>query len=191
MRIFSKDALAFGAQLRSMKKVQNLCLCGLFIAAYVVLSFFSIKMTQYLEFRFAFLALVAAASYGGPVMGLTAGMAGDIISCFVTPQSGAFFPGFTLSYALLGFLFGLILYHEKPTIPRTFAASFAEFTVASTLNTLWLHFMYGMEWKYLFTIRLAKNAISLGVNFVMIFIFMKAFSRILGQIPAVYRPTKT
>ena len=184
MHLFSRDALSFGRQLRDLKKVQNICLCGLFIAAYVVLSFFSIKMTQYLEFRFAFLALAAAAAYGGPMMGMIAGIAGDIVSCFVTPQSGAFFPGFTLSYALLGFLFGLILYRTKPSVPRAFAASFAEFTVASTLNTLWLHFMYGMEWQYLFTIRLVKNVIALGVDFVMLFVFMKAFTKILAGIPA-------
>ena len=61
MQLFSKDAFAFREQFQNLKKVQSICLCGLFVAAYVALSFFSIKMTEFLEFRFAFLALAAAA----------------------------------------------------------------------------------------------------------------------------------
>ena len=191
MQFFSKDAFAFRDQLRNMKKPQSLCLCGLFVAAYVALSFFSIKMTQYLEFRFAFLALAAAAAYGGPVMGMTAGIAGDIISFFAAPQTSGFFPGFTLSYAILGFLFGLILYRSKITPLRVFWASFAEFAVACSLNTIWLHFMFGMEWKYLFTIQLVKNVISLGVNAILLFVFMKAFSRILGSLLAPAKASRS
>ena len=151
MQLFSKDAFAFREQFQNLKKVQSICLCGLFVAAYVALSFFSIKMTEFL----------------------------DVISFFAAPQTGPFFPGFTISYAILGFLFGLILYRAKITPLRAFAAGLAEFIIACTLNTMWLHFMYGMEWEYLFTIRLIKNTVSLGVNSVLLFVFMKAFSRII------------
>ena len=87
-------------------------------------------------------------------------------------------------------MFGLILYRSKMTPLRALAAGLAEFIIACTLNTLWLHFMYGMEWEYLFTIRLIKNAVSLGVNTVMIFIFMKAFSRILLSMPASLKASR-
>ena len=147
MQLFSKDAFAFREQFQNLKKVQSICLCGLFVAAYVALSFFSIKMTEFLEFRFAFLALAAAAACGGPVMGMAAGLTGDVISFFAAPQTGPFFPGFTISYAILGFLFGLILYRAKITPLRAFAAGLAEFIIACTLNTMWLHFMYGTAWN--------------------------------------------
>ncbi len=179
MQLFSKDAFSFREQLRNVRNVQNLCLSGLFVASYVALSFFSIKITEVLEVRFAFLALVAAAAYGGPVMGMAAGLIGDVVSFFIIPQSGPFSPGFTVSYALLGFLFGILLYRSRMTPLRAFAAGLADFLVSCTLNTLWLHFVYGMDLEYLFTIRLIKNVISLGVNTVLIFIFMKAFSRII------------
>lgn len=181
MQFFSKDAFAFREQFRDLKRVQSICLCGLFVAAYVALSFFNLKLTPYLEFRFAFLALAAAAAYGGPIMGMTVGIAGDVVSFFASPQTGPFFPGFTLSYVILGFAFGLILYRSKATPLRVFVATFFEFVLACTLNTVWLHFMYGMEWKYLFTIRLVKCIVSLGVNTVLLFIFMKAFSKILAS----------
>jgi len=180
MQLFSKDAFALRDQLHNMKKVQNLCLCGLFAATYVALSLANIRATEIIEFRFAFLALIAAASYGGPMMGMTVGIAGDVISYFTVPQSGPFFPGFTLSYAILGFLFGLVLYHSKITPLRAFMAGFCDFLVSCTLTTVWLHFMYGMEWKYLFTIRLVKCSVSLVINTILIYVFMKAFVKILG-----------
>mgnify|MGYP000517443223 FL=1 len=89
---------------------------------------------------------------------------------------------FRSSYAILGFAFGLILYRSRVTPVRVFAAAFFEFVEACTLNTLWLHFMYGMEWKYLFTIRLIKCIVSLGINTVLLFIFMKAFSKIISSV---------
>jgi len=188
MHLFSKDSFTFRGQLQNMKKVQNLCLCGLFAAVYVALSLANIRVSDVLEFRFAFLALAASAAYGGPIMGMTVGIAGDVISYFTVPQSGPFFPGFTLNYAILGFLFGMVLYHSKITPVRAFLASFCDFLVSCTLSTLWLHFMYGMEWKYLFTLRLVKCSISLAINSVLIYIVMKAFVKIIG---VVRTPAKT
>lgn len=180
MELCSKEAFCFKDQLRQLKNPLSLCLCGLFVALYVVLSFFNIRMTEFLEFRFAFLALVAAASYGGPIMGMCAGIAGDVISFFVTPQSGPFFPGFTLTYAILGFCFGLLLYRNRITPVRAFLVSLADYILSITLTTFWLHLMYGMEWEYLFTIRLLKSTISLFVNAILIFIFMKAFQKVMA-----------
>ena len=122
-------------------------------------------------------------------MGMTVGIAGDIVSFFATPQNSSFFPGFTLSYAILGFLFGLVLYRSRITPLRAFMASFVEFLIANSLNTLWLHFMFGMEWKYLFTIRLMKNSVSLIVNAILLFVFLKAFVKVLGTIRTPQKKT--
>ena len=136
-------------------------------------------MTQYLEFRFAFLALAAAGFYGGPMMGMLVGISGDVVSYFAAPQTGPFFPGFTLSYALLGFFFGLVLYHSKIKPLRIFIACAIEFVIACSLNSIWLHFMYGMPWETLLTIRIIKNLVSLVVNSVLMFAFMTAFVKII------------
>ncbi len=188
MQLFAKDVFAFREQVQNMKKVQNLCICGLFAAVYVALSLANIRVSDVLEFRFAFLALVAAAVYGGPMMGMTVGIAGDVISYFTVPQSGPFFPGFTLSYAILGFLFGMVLYHSRITPLRAIMASVCDFLVSMTLTNIWLHFMYGMAWEALFTIRLVKCSISLVINAVLVYIFMKAFVKIMG---VVRTPVKT
>ncbi len=180
MQLFSKNAFHFREQLKAIHSVQGICLSGLFVAVYVVLSLFNIRFSEILEFRLAFLALAAAAFYGGPLMGMTVGIAGDVISFFVTPQSAPFFPGFTLTYAVMGFLFGLILYRSKITPGRAFLGGLTEFVISCTLSTFWLHLMYGMDWRYLLTIRLMKNTIALGVYTLLLYVFLNAFARILS-----------
>ncbi len=181
MQLCSKEAFQLRRQLQEMRNIHSICLGGLFVAAYIVLSLFNIRFSEFLEFRLAFLALAAAAFYGGPVMGMAVGIAGDVISYFVMPQSGPFFPGFTLTYAILGFLFGLLLSRSRITPFRAFAAGLAEFFISCTLTTFWLHLMYGMDWKYLLTIRIVKNLISLGVYSILLFVFLTAFSKILAS----------
>ena len=184
MQLFSKDAFKFREQLKNVRSVQSICLCGLFVASYVILSLFNIRVSEFLEFRIGFLALAAAGFYGGPIMGMSVGIAGDVISFFVVPQSAPFFPGFTLTYAILGFLFGLILYHSKVTPLRAVLAGLAEFLVSCTLTTLWLHLMYGMAWEYLLTIRIVKNGISFVVYSILLYVFLKAFSKVVNVIHA-------
>ena len=45
----SKEALDLKYQLQELCKVQNLCICGFFIALYVVLSFFNIPISSIVE----------------------------------------------------------------------------------------------------------------------------------------------
>ena len=56
----SKEALDLKYQLQELCKVQNLCICGFFIALYVVLSFFNIPISSIVEIRIGFLAFIAA-----------------------------------------------------------------------------------------------------------------------------------
>ena len=72
----SKEALDLKYQLQELCKVQNLCICGFFIALYVVLSFFNIPISSIVEIRIGFLAFIAAGMMGGPVMGFTVGFLG-------------------------------------------------------------------------------------------------------------------
>lgn len=182
MQLISKEAFNFKEQVRNMGKVQNLALCGLFIALYIVLSYFNIKITENIEIRFAFLVLAVAGFYGGPIMGLTVGAASDVLSMILTAGKGsAFFFGFTLSYALLGFFFGMILYKSKLNIPRAIGCACVSFIVGLTLNTLWLHMMYGMPLQPLFLTRLVKELITLPLNSIMLYVVLKAFTQVFAH----------
>ena len=169
----------FRKQLHDLRKIQNIAVCGFFIALYIVLSYLNIRITENLEIRFAFLALALAGYYGGPVMGLIVGAASDVLSMLMTAGMGsAFFFGFTVSYALLGFCFGMIFYRSKITVKNAAAAALVHFLDSITLHTLWLHMMFGMPLQVLFVTRLIKAVIMLPIDTLILYLVMKAFSRI-------------
>lgn len=172
-----KEALDFRGQLDNLRKVPNLCMCGLLIALYVVLSFCNIVLSPTLEIRIGFLAFIAAGMAGGPVMGFTVGFLGDMLNCLV--RGFAYFPGFSLSYALVGALCGLILYKSKVTKFRAAGCAFVEYLISITLTSLWLYLMYGTPLQVLLTSRLIKCTLNFFVNIVIVYIFIEAFQRII------------
>lgn len=188
MPVISKEAFEFKKQLENMKHIQNIALCGMFIALYIVLSYFNIRITENIEVRFAFLALAMAGCYGGPVMGMTVGIASDILSMVMTAGKGAsFFFGFTISYALLGFLFGFLFYKTKTTVAQAAAAALCYFLVGITLNTVWLHMMYGMPLQALFVTRLIKELILLPVNGIMLYVIVRFLVQALSRAGIIQR----
>ncbi|MCL2846697.1 MAG: folate family ECF transporter S component [Firmicutes bacterium] len=63
------------------------------------------------DWTFAPAALIIAGYVLGPFGGLVVGALGDIISAIIMPR-GAYFPGFTASWAFSGFVFGLLLFRR-------------------------------------------------------------------------------
>ena len=175
--MINKKALDFKTQLKNLSSLQSLVLCAFFAALYIVLGFFDIKLTSDIQFRPGYLAIAAAGMYGGPIMGALTGAAGDVIGMIITGGKGeVFFFGFTASYALMGFLFGLVLYGGAITMIRTIAAAFAEFLVSLFLNTYWLMVMYynGNNYISLLITRIPKCLIMLAISTVLLTVIMKA-----------------
>lgn len=173
----SKEALDLKYQLQELCKVQNLCICGFFIALYVVLSFFNIPISSIVEIRIGFLAFIAAGMMGGPVMGFTVGFLGDMLNSFV--RGFSYFPGFSLSYALVGALCGLILYRSKITKLRAVACALVEFVISITLTSTWLYLMYGTPLQVLLTTRIIKCTMNFFINIVIIYVFLEALQKVV------------
>ena len=180
MLIIHPDALHFRAQSTRLLSAAGIALSGLFAALYIILSYFNIRLSPLIEIRFPFLDLAAAALYGGPLSGVAVAVISDIASTLLT--GGAFFFGFTFSYSLMAFLFGLIFYGRPVSVPRALAGAVVEFSISLGLHTLWLSMMYGTPLKALFFTRLPKCAAMFFVNAFLLFFFLKLFERILGQL---------
>lgn len=175
MLFISKEALNPKKQIANMSKLRNLVFCALMVAMYIVVSFFDIPITQSIEIRLGFIIIAAASMLGGPIMGLSVGALGDVVKMLITGGKGSsFFFGFTITYALMGFLFGIVFYKCKVTIPRAIAASICEFAISIFLNTYNLSILYGTPYNALFLSRLPKSSIMLVINAFLLFIIMRA-----------------
>lgn len=162
--------------MKKLKDVRTITTCALLLALATILGFFKIPITQIIEIRFGALPVAVAGAFFGPVLGGIVGGLADILAYIVKP-TGPFFPGFTISSAIGGVIFGLILYSKgrKPTILRIFLAQVIyTIVVGLIINTFNLYFLYGDfaagvngYFVYMGT-RLLKELIMLPINTVLV-----------------------
>lgn len=163
-----KDKLK-GEKLSSPKTLTGV---AMLVALYTILSFFTLNISTTCEISFAYLALGVCGMMFGPVVGGIAGAAGDILGYFVSPNGG-FFPGFTLSAFIMGFLYGIFLYKKPITLKRTMLAVFIVMVVCNlVLTPIWLNIMYGTSLIAL--PRVIRNIILYPINVVLMQVVLKS-----------------
>ena len=94
-----------------LKNVKTLTTAGMFLALASICGFFNLPINQLVEIRFGSLVLAVSGSILGPAVTAVVGMCSDIIA-FVIKPTGPYFPGFTISAAVSGLIFGLFLYKK-------------------------------------------------------------------------------
>ncbi len=126
-----------------MRRLRTVTWCGLLLAIAVVCEQFIFTPTQFLKITLSTYPKVIAAALFGPIPGaLVYGMT-DVISV-MTNNKGPYFPGFTLTAVLAGFIYGYAFWQQKPNIWRV-AITVAVVAVFCniTLNTIWITLLYG------------------------------------------------
>jgi ECF transporter S component (folate family) len=162
-------------------KVNELVMMGVLIALDVILARFLSINTPISRVGFAFIARAIAAIVLGPVQAAVVGGCADFVGAIVFP-SGAYFPGFTLTAAMIGLIYGLFL-HRKVTPVRIVAAVAVSQVVCSLgLNTLWLSMMTGSSFAALLSTRLIQAVVTGAVQIVTIFALQGAFLLIKRQV---------
>ena len=145
---------------------------ALLMALGVICGYLKIPVTSFLEIRFSYLPIAAAGILTGPVGGLIVGIGSDILGYLVKP-TGAYFPGFTLSGALTGLLYGLVL-HRHRTLPSILAAqALVTGLVNLPLNTLWLSLLYGTPFTAILAPRLIKEAVFYPIEVACIWLMVR------------------
>ena len=162
--------------MKKMSKTKSLTTCALLIATAIILTFFKIPISQIIEISFAMIPVALAGIIFGPIVGAGVGAISDILGYFVKP-TGTFFPGFTLSAALTGVVFGLIL-KNRFTIPRVIIASIIYMVlVGVVLKSIWLSILYGNAFITLVPVRITKEAVMIPINVVLITVLGKALQK--------------
>lgn len=116
---------SFKESAKEFKSVRSLVLAALLVALHTVFSFFlSIQVTPSLRISISFLINVIIGVTLGPVMGFVCGGVGDIVQ-FVIKSTGPFFPGWTISAALAGLIYGSFLYKKYPQAKKTVLKKFS------------------------------------------------------------------
>lgn len=164
--------------LGEFRKLNVVVFCGMMCAVAMALNMVaSISIGPYIRIGFSGLPNQVVAYLFGPAVGGIFGGALDVIKYIIKPE-GAFFPGFTVSAALGGLIYGAFLYRKKLTLARVFAAQLlVKIIVNIGLNTLWLNMLYGKAFMAILPGRIISNAVMLPIDTAIMFIMLQAVER--------------
>lgn len=157
-------------------KTHMLVIMAALIAIQIVLSrVFSINAWN-IKIGFGFVPIVMAGILFGPVPAAAVGALSDFLGAVLLPI-GPYFPGFTLTAALTGMVYGLLLHEKQSGLRILGAEAVVQFVLSLLINTFWISLLYGSPFGPLFQTRVVQCAILAPVEFVVIDVLAKYAAR--------------
>ena len=134
--------------------------------------------TPLMKIGFGFAAVALCAVLYGPWWAALTAALGDLVGALLFP-TGAFFPGFTLTAACTGFIFGLCLYRRgKSLLWPILAAVLNVVLVSFLLNTAMISYISGTPYATLLKARAVQLAVMLPVQLaVLVFLSRSAIMK--------------
>jgi ECF transporter S component (folate family) len=155
--------------------LMNIAYIGALIALQVVLGNLVQIALLTKQMNFGFLPIAVAGYLFGPVGGLLVAALGDVIGTLLF-GTGAYFPGFTVTAALVGIVYGWILfpkYHQwinnkvrtriTDLVIRAFIASAVASVIYIFLNSYWLTFIVSKGYWVILLGRLPFYALEIPI----------------------------
>ena len=154
---------------------------ALLTAVQIVLSrFLSIPLWN-IKIGFGFLPIMLAGILYGPLAGALVGGLSDFIGAILFPI-GPYFPGFTLTAAISGAMFGWVL-HKRQSFGRVCrVVLFNQLVLGLLINSFWISVLYGSSYTGLLLSRLLQYAILVPVEVIITWFALRILSPIKHQI---------
>jgi len=167
--------------LKSFHSIRGMVFAALMIAACIVLSHCSIRVTEVLTISFSFVARALCALVYGPIGALVFGAAEDILNFMLNSKGYAFFPGYTLTTMLGCLTYALFFYRTKVTVVKIFFAKLLTNLQNVLLGALWSSIMLGKGYLFYMTESAIKNLVSLPVYTLMLIVVFQALLPIMHK----------
>lgn len=163
-----------------MSKMKKIILSGILLALLIVLNRFVSIKTPLLVISFSYIPIIMSAIWLGPKYSTLIAGLGDFIGAILFPF-GTYFPGFTVSKALIGFIYGIFLYKKtgqqisdkkfmlKLVISNLLVLGIVEIFVVS----IWLNILYGKAYLVIVGTRVLTQVIMFAIQIVSIFFLEK------------------
>lgn len=157
---------------KELESIRCIAIVALLVALNVTLDLLNIRiwLTPDLRFSVGFTLNASIAMLFGPVVGIMAGFLTDIMGYLVNPVGGGYFPGYTITAMMGGFIYGMFLYPKRPTKLRVLASKASINLFCNIcLNTLWLSLTGGQAMMALLPARIIKNVVLLPFEAILLF----------------------
>lgn len=171
----------------SQEKIFTLCYLGILIAIQVVLARFAvIPVGDMMRFSLSFIPVVIAARKFGIVASTAVYGLGDLVGAIAFPTGGAYFPGYTLTAAIVGFIFGLYLRpskKEESTLARyvkiVLSVLSTQLIGSFLLNSFWRSFQTGTPYGAVLMTRLPQCLVSSVIQSVFMILFLDRICKVI------------
>ncbi|MDE7389947.1 MAG: folate family ECF transporter S component [Lachnospiraceae bacterium] len=189
--VFIGGLKKFSESSREMSKPLNLAITAMMLALSVVLGYLSNMSIPFLgtntiKIGFDVFPIIIIAVMFGPVPAGIAGGLRDIIGYLLAPM-GAYIPGFTISYILIGMIYGVAFYKEKMTLKRIIVTELIVTVFINLfLGVLWFRVFYGMPIDKAFKIRGLKEIVDVPFSIIVTYFGYK----LLHKVPEFRRANK-
>lgn len=159
-----------------MSKSKKIILSAFLLALLIVLSRFASFQTQFLVISTSFIPIMMSAIWLGPKYSTLIAALGDFIGAILFPF-GMYFPGFTMSYAITGFIYGIFLYQDpkKGNVKRgqfilklCMSSALVLGVVNIFITSIWLHILYGKAYFAIITTRVVTQVVMFPIQIVVI-----------------------
>ena len=169
------------------EKIFKLCCLGVLIAMQVVLARFAvIPVGDMMRFSTSFIPVVIGARLYGSLGGMAVYGLGDLVGAIAFPTGGAFFPGYTLTAAIVGFIFGLFLRPVKVKETPLQMGVKIVLSVFSTqligsflMNSFWRSFQTGTPYGAVLMTRLPQCLVSVVIQSVFMIVFLDRICKVI------------
>lgn len=161
-----------------MSKNKKIILSALLLALFIIFDRLLTMHTKILEINLSLLTVMIAGIILGWKYSTIIAALGDLIGAFLWPF-GSYFVGFTISSALSGLIFGILLYKSPNSDNKNFKwkaiiSNIIVFIVLKLfLDSFWLNIMYGKTFIYYLGIRANAQIIMLPINIILIIFIEK------------------
>lgn len=146
---------------------------GVLTALEIVLNRFLSINAWNIKIGFSFVPIAAAAMMFGPIPGAIVAALGDFLGAILFPI-GPYFPGFTLTAALTGLVFGFFLFKKRSALRVLGAVAVNMLLLSFLLNSLWISVLYGSPFGALLATRAVQCAILGPVQFTVTLLLGRA-----------------
>ncbi len=165
------------------KEIRYLVMAALFVALDIVftrfLSFYPPTVPTFIvRISPQFLAHALCGWILGPWWAIGSAVAADLIGFFMFPSPFPFFIGYTISAAMGGLVYGLLLHKKKVVLWRSvLAVAIAIYCFSIPLTALWNVILYQRGWVLIFANQLLWRTVFVPVYAIVLYMVQKALVR--------------
>lgn len=149
---------------------RQLAVSALLVAADVLFARVIALNTPIMKIGLGFAAIALCAMAYGPWWAAGVAALGDLLGSLLFP-TGAYFPGFTVSAAMTGVIFGLTLYRREARFASALAAAAANCVLVSfLLNSALISYISGNAYTAMLAARAVQLAVMLPMQCAVIYL---------------------